>query len=72
MKLLILRTNIKTKKKVKVVKPLFNNNPIISKWSIDLEDIDNVLKIEAQDDLKETDLIHLVKTAGFYCEPLAD
>ena len=72
MKLLILKTDIKTKKKVKAVKPLFNNHPTISNWSIDIEDIDNVLRIEAQNDLNEKDLIHLVKACGFYCEALVD
>ena len=49
MNILIFRTNIKTKKKVKAVKPLFNNHPVITAWSIDIEDIDNVLRIEAQE-----------------------
>jgi hypothetical protein len=72
MKLLILRTNIKTKKKVKTIKPLFNNHPTIFNWSVDTEDIDNVLRIEAQDNLSENEIIHLVKTCGFYCEALPD
>ncbi len=72
MNLLIFRTDIKTKKKVKALTPLFNNHPVITDWSIDLEDIDNVLRIEVQGDLNEKDIIHLVKTYGFYCEALAD
>jgi len=72
MKLLILRTDIKTKKKVKLVKFLFNNHPNIINWSIDFEDIDNVLRIEATENLNESDIIDLMKIEGFYCEPLAD
>ena len=72
MNLLIFRTDIKSKKKVKAVKELFNKHPIITNWSIDLEDIDNVLKIEAHDDLKEKDLIYMLKTCGFYGEILRD
>ena len=70
MKLLILRTDIKTKKKVKLMKPVFNNHPIISKWSIDTEDIDNVLRIEAEDSLHEDDVKRMVVENGFYCEDL--
>jgi len=70
--LLIFRTDIKTNKKVKALTPLLNNHPVIADWSIDLEDIDNVLRIEVQGNLKENDNIHLVKTYGFYCEALAD
>ncbi len=72
MNLLIFRTDIKTKKKVKAMRPLFNNHPSITNWSIDIADIDNVLRIEADDDLKENDIIRLIKTSGFYCEVLAD
>ena len=72
MRLVILKTNIKTKKKVKKMKPVFNEHPIISKWSIDTEDIDNVLRIEAKDNLLEEDVKKLVAENGFYCEALPD
>jgi len=72
MRLLILRTNIKTKKKVKKVKPLLNNHPLILNWSVDLEDIDNVLRIEAISNLNELDVKNLVQQKGFYCENLPD
>lgn len=72
MKLIILRTDIKTRKKVKTVRPLFNSLPTIKRWSVDTEDIDNVLRIEAEDNTEESDIIHLVKTYGFYCEALPD
>jgi len=72
MKILIFRTDIKTKKKFKAVKPLFNKHPSISNWSIDIEDIDNVLRIEATENLIESDVISLTKNQGFYCETLKD
>ena len=72
MKILIFRTDIKTKKKFKAIKPLFNKHPNISNWSIDIEDIDNVLRIEATESLIESDIISLTKTQGFYCEILKD
>jgi len=71
MNLLIFRTDIKTKKRVKALRPLFNNHPSITNWSIDIADIDNVLRIEAQGDINEKDTIHLVKIYGFHCEVLA-
>jgi len=72
MKILIFRTDIKTKKKFKVIKPLFNEHPGIYDWSIDIEDIDNVLRIEATENLIESDVINLSKIQGFYCEVLKD
>jgi len=70
MKLVILKTDIKTKKKVKKMKPVFNNHPVISKWTIDTEDIDNVLRIEAADSLQEDEVKKMVLENGFYCEDL--
>lgn len=72
MELLIFRTDIKSKKKVKSLKPVFNNHSDIIKWSIDLDDIDNVLRIEATTKLSEGDVIDLVEIKGFYIKTLSD
>ena len=72
MKFLIFKTDIKTKKKVKIVKPILNNHPIIKDWSVDTDDIDNVLRIESTGTLAEKDIINLMKRCGFYCEILTD
>ncbi len=72
MHLLIFETDIKSKKKVKSLKSTFNKHNDILKWSIDLEDIDNVLKIEATTNITEADIIDLVRIHGFYIETLAD
>lgn len=72
MKLVILKTNIKSHKKVSAVQRLLNGVPSILKWNIDLEDIDSVLKIQTRDDVQENDIIHLIKSRGFYCEALPE
>ncbi|EZH73512.1 hypothetical protein ATO12_16375 [Aquimarina atlantica] len=72
MELLIFRTDIKSKKKVKSLKPVLNNHSDIIDWSIDLEDIDNVLRIEATTNLSEGDVIDLVEIQGFYIKTLSD
>ncbi len=70
--LFILRTDIKTKKKVKAIKPFLNNHSDIIKWTIDIEDIDNVLKIEATHNLNEHSIIKEIKLHGFFCDALED
>ncbi|MFD2566159.1 hypothetical protein [Pseudotenacibaculum haliotis] len=72
MKLLILRTNIKTQSHVDHVKVLLNNLPAVNRWSVDTEDIDNVLRIEAKDQANELELMHLIRTQGYICEDLPD
>ncbi|WP_411031871.1 hypothetical protein [Spongiimicrobium sp. 3-5] len=70
MKVLILRTDIGTKKKVEEVKPIFKKLSVVAKWSVDLEDVDNVLRIETTDGLNERDVINLLGNYGFQCEEL--
>jgi hypothetical protein len=70
MELLLFQTNIETKSKVALLTPLFNKHTEILKWSIDLEDIDHVLRIEAKESLLESDVIELVQLQGFNIEVL--
>lgn len=70
MKVLIFQTNIDSKKHIESFKPIFNGHKHILDWSIDIEDIDNVLRIEATDHLHEADVMHLVSQFGFDCDDL--
>ena len=72
MKLIILRTNIKNKKKVKRIKPILNKHPQIISWSVDTEDIDKVLRIESTNQLFENEVIELIEKNGFQCEDLPE
>lgn len=68
----IFKTDIKTPQRIQTLKVLFEHNPFILNWSVDTEDIDNVLRIEALDALKEEDVIRLTKSCGYHCIPLKD
>ena len=70
MEVLILKTNIRYKKQVKTVAPLLDGQDNISRWNIDLNDIDKVLRIES-DDMELTEVVQIIKKAGFHCEELA-
>ncbi|WP_188112077.1 hypothetical protein [Aquimarina sp. RZ0] len=54
------------------MKPILNNHSDILKWSIDLEDIDNVLRIEATNTVTEDTIIKLIRMHGFYIKTLTD
>ena len=70
MEVLILKTNIRYKKQLKAVAGLLDGQDNISRWNIDLNDIDKVLRIEAND-LEMEHVVQLIQEAGFYCEELA-
>jgi hypothetical protein len=50
---------------------LLDGRDSISRWNIDLEDIDKVLRIESND-IELTEIVQLIHNAGFQCEELAD
>ncbi|MBL4623727.1 MAG: hypothetical protein JKY42_01075 [Flavobacteriales bacterium] len=69
---LIFRTDIKTAKMISEVTHAFNDHSMIISWTIDIEDIDNVLRIEALSHLNENDVVKMINTQGFICEDLPD
>ncbi|OEK03975.1 hypothetical protein [Roseivirga misakiensis] len=72
MKLLIFKTDIENIFKAKKVNAVLAYSTKIFDWSIDMEDIDNVLRIEADDRYTESDIIELVSKCGLHCESLPD
>ncbi|WP_436514678.1 hypothetical protein [Ekhidna sp. To15] len=72
MKLFILKTNIKSQLEVNKLKPVFQKYNQIARWTVDLDDIDRVLKVETKVDSEQSDLINLVRKQGIYCEELPD
>ncbi|WP_155179113.1 hypothetical protein [Fulvivirga lutimaris] len=51
--------------------PFLNSHPCISEWSVDTEDLDNVLRVVSTK-LLEKDVIQLIQSKGFVCEVLPD
>ena len=72
MKLLILKTNISSRKKIRSLKGAFNNYPSINDWWVDLHDTDKVLRIEADDKMEEKEVINLLHSRGLTGETLMD
>ncbi len=71
MKLLLYKTNIRTKKAAKSLEPLFNELPV-EDWCVDMHDIDRVLRIEADEKLSENEMISKLSRHGVMCEELSD
>ena len=69
MDILIFSTSIEKPEQVNEVKPLLTSVPAISGWKFDLEDCDNILRIEAND-VSPRYIESLLETAGFSCREL--
>lgn len=71
MNVLVFKTNLGSSHLIKWIAPLFNLHPYISEWSVDTEDLDNVLRVVSPK-LLEKDVIQLMQSMGFVCEVLPD
>ncbi len=71
MDVYVFKTDINSASLIESVKPLLNSYQYISDWSIDIEDIDNVLRIISVE-LLENEIIQIIKSKGFICEALPD
>ncbi len=69
--ILVFRTNIRHKKDVNRVAPLLESDNRVMEWNVDQMDVDNVLRIAA-DDLQPNEVITMIQQAGFLCEELPD
>lgn len=70
MKILVLRTSLKTKTDVKQIKPILESFSEVLKWSVDLEDWESVLRIETSDNKIKNILSARLRGIGFFCEDL--
>lgn len=67
---LIFKTNIETEQEVKSLESLFDQLPFISRWTVDTEDIDCVMRVVSQAPHTEQSVRNMVCKAGFQCEVL--
>ena len=69
--ILIFKTSVKDLKDIEGLKSALNNVPTMVRWNFDLEDIDNVLRVESIQDVS-TEIVHVLNDKGFECEDLDD
>ena len=65
----VFKTSVKTKMQIKKLKPHIDEILSNAKWNFDLHDIDNILRIESEENivLKITGLLNI---HNFYCKEL--
>lgn len=71
MEVLVFKTNIPDKEKINEVAPFLDSAMGVIRWNFDLDDIDNILRIEAVGISPRTIELTL-GNAGYICEELPD
>jgi copper chaperone len=71
MKVLVFKTNIRFKKQIIAIQPHISTIDGITKWNVDLDDKDKILRIETRD-LSPRIIEHTLLQAGYFCEELND
>ncbi len=66
----VFRTNIEAKDII-TISSIFNKISSIQKWNTDLEDFDNILRIESFEDITDM-IINILSHQGFQIEELED
>jgi hypothetical protein len=69
MEVLVFATSVEKPRQVSRIKPLLTAVSAINRWNFDLEDCDNILRVEANG-LCPREIENLLKTAGFDCREL--
>lgn len=71
MKVQVFKTNIMTYRSVEKVKMVIDKH-FKSRFSVDIEDEDHVMRIETENEISENMIIRLTERVGYQCEVLAD
>jgi hypothetical protein len=67
--ILVFKTNISCEEELKKIGPILSEEKNITRWNVDLEDVDKVLRIECEH-LYPLSVIEILRDAGFNCEEL--
>lgn len=71
MKVQVFKTNIMTYRSVEKVKTVIDKH-FKSRFSVDIEDEDHVMRIETENEVPENMIIRLTERVGYRCEVLTD
>jgi hypothetical protein len=69
--ILVFKTNVSTYLEVEKIKPQLNKSFPNAKWNFDLQDCDNILRIDNLYEISDV-VMNLFKENNFECELLGD
>lgn len=68
---LIFKTNIATPEARSKVAPVLDQQPFIDRWTVDMEDVDCVLRVVAAEPVPDR-IIALINASAYECAELED
>lgn len=66
----VFKTSVETEKDIEQLRPYLNGLLPRAKWTFDIEDCDNILRVDTPEDSPQT-VISVLYHTGFDCEELA-
>lgn len=66
---LVFRTSVSSKRKIRQIKPLLDQTLSHAKWSFDLEDCDKILRVETTENVA-LKIVSTLTKIGFECKEL--
>ena len=72
MNILVFKTDLETDLKVRNAASILDEHQGVERWNVDLDDIDNVLRIEAASALCESEVEAFMRENGVRCQALPD
>lgn len=70
MTILVFKTSLSTKEDVNHIGAVLNNHPQILAWTVDLDDWENILRIETKDCASMDGIMESIQLLGYDCEDL--
>ena len=71
MQILIFKTNLNNPSRIKDIENSLDAHPDIIQWNVDLNDLDNILRI-VSNHISGSDVENLLLNEGYFCEELTD
>jgi hypothetical protein len=68
---LVFKTSVASTEDASSVEPLLNQLLPESRWNFDLQDWENILRVESER-YAASEVVSVLNTAGYYCEELPD
>lgn len=72
MEILVMHSNIDSLDAVQTVAQTLDAQKEILRWNVDIEDVDNVLRVVCLDEFTPQMLSSTIERAGYFCEELQE